>query len=361
MPKMWINMGPQHPMTHGLWNLRVLVDGEVIVDSEPEIGYLHRGVEKISESREYPKNIILADRLCYGSSLTWSHLYCLTVEDLMEAEVPLRGQYIRVITLEIQRIASHLMWLAAFCADLGLLGMFVYTMRDREDWLDLLHMTCGARLNPNYARIGGVRNDVPPNFVDKCRRTIKKFRGRFRDYERGCDQSRIFQLRTYDLGHLTKSQAMNLGVTGPTLRGSGTDWDCRKKEPYEVYDELDWEPQWEKDGDTYARYRVRMKEMLESMRIIEHALKKMPKSGPVYKRPPRRAPKDHAVRRNEDSRGEGMMYVIGDGTDKPYRWKIRSPIFVTISAVPQMVKGHKVADVPSILGSVDMCVGELDK
>lgn len=361
MPKMWINMGPQHPMTHGLWNLRVLVDGEVIVDSDPVVGYLHRGVEKIAEGREYPKSIVLADRLCYGSSLTWSHLYCMAVEDLMQVEVPRRGQFLRTIILEIQRVASHLMWLAAFCADLGLLGMFVYTMRDREDWLDLIQMACGARLNPGYMRIGGLRNDVPPNFKERTLRTIEKFRKTFRDYERGTDQSRIFQMRTYDLGYISKADALNFGVTGPTLRGSNTDHDYRAKEPYEVYDELDWEPQWERDGDTYARFRVRMKEMLESCRIIENAFKKMPKSGSICAKVPRRAPETDAVRRTEDSRGEGMMYLIGDGTDKPYRWKIRSPIFVTVSAVPHMVKGYKVADVPSILGSVDMCVGELDK
>jgi NADH-quinone oxidoreductase subunit D len=361
MPEMWINMGPQHPMTHGLWNLKVLVDGEVIVDAEPKVGYLHRGVEKISENRTYNQNIILADRLCYGSSLTWSHCYVRNVEELLGLEIPERAKYLRVIMLEIQRIASHQMWLAAFAADLGVLGVFVYCMRDREHLLDLHQMVMGARLNPNYMRIGGVRNDIPPNFKEKCRRVMKMTKDFIKAYEKGCDHSKIFQIRTYGLGKLSRSKAVNLGVTGPTLRGSNNDWDLRKTQPYEVYDELsDWQPIKEKGDDVFARHRVRMREMEESILMVEEALKKMPK-GEVRVKAPRRIPPGDAMVSCEDPRGESMMYIVSDGTDKPYRWKIRSPIYINISAVPYMLRGYKVADVPSIMGSVDMCIGECDK
>ncbi|MDH7509084.1 MAG: NADH-quinone oxidoreductase subunit D [Methanomassiliicoccales archaeon] len=360
MAEMWINMGPQHPMTHGLWNLRVKVDGETIVDAEPVVGYLHRGWEKLVENRMYPQIIPLSDRLCYGASMSWSHLYCLTIEELMGVEVPERAEYIRVIVLELQRIASHLMWLAAYGTDLGLLTGFVYAMRERELFLDLLQSVSGARMTYNYMRIGGVRNDLPPNFERDCLRTLDYFEKKLDEYEQIYDGSDIFLMRTQDIGYLKPADAINLGVTGPTLRGSGVKIDIREHDPYSVYDELDWDICTHPDCDCYARYRVRMDEMRMSCHIIREAFKKMP-DGPVRVKVPRNAPKRTAFARVEDPRGEGLMYVIGDGTDRPFRLKVRSPIFVTVSAVPIMLKGYKVADVPAIMGSVDMCLGETDR
>jgi len=347
-------------MTHGLWNLRVKVDGETIVDAEPVVGYLHRGWEKLVENRMYPQIIPLSDRLCYGASMSWSHLYCLTIEELMDVEVPERAEYIRVIVLELQRIASHLMWLAAFGTDLGLLTGFVYAMRERELFLDLLQSVSGARMTYNYMRIGGVRNDLPPNFERDCLRTLDYFEKKLDEYEQIYDGSDIFLMRTQDIGYLKPADAINLGVTGPTLRGSGVKIDIRKHDPYSVYEELDWEICTHPDCDCYARYRVRMDEMRMSCQIIREAFKKMP-DGPVRVKVPRHAPKRTAFARVEDPRGEGLMYVIGDGTDKPFRLKVRSPIFVTVSAVPIMLRGYKVADVPAIMGSVDMCLGETDR
>lgn len=361
MAEMWINMGPQHPMTHGLWNLRVRVDGETVVDAEPVIGYLHRGWEKMVEDRTYPQIIPMADRLCYGSSFTWSHLYCLAVEDLMGIEVPERAKYIRVISDELQRIGSHLMWLAAVGPDLGNLTIFLYAMRERELFMDLFTNLCGARMTYNYPRIGGVRNDTPPNWERDCLRTLDYFEKRMNEYEDLVDRNVVFRIRMEDLGILKPQDAINLGVTGPNLRGSGVKYDVRMNDPYEIYSELDWHPCVSDACDTYARYRVRMDEMRMSCQIVRDALKKMPKEGPIRIKPPRKAPEGTGTARMEDPRGESFMYVIGDGTDKPYRLKVRSPFFVSLSAAPVMLRGYKVADVPSIMGMLDVCMGETDR
>ena len=364
MPEFWINMGPQHPMTHGLWNMKVKVDGETIVDSRPELGYLHRGVEKISEVREFQKVIVLTDRLCYVSSVTWSHAYCLAVEKMMGVEVPERGQWLRVISLEIQRIASHLMWLAAYGPDLGLLTVLLWSLRERELFLDLLQLMTGMRMNQNYPRVGGVRNDVPENFGASCRRVIAHFLKKLdEDYEPMLHDSKVFQMRTRGVGYISARDAIDWGVTGPNLRACGVDVDVRRLDPYETYEEIDFQPQvWKGpgEGDSYARFIVRFNEMRESCKIILDALDKMPKSGAYRTKPPRRA-EGEGYARTEESRGEALFYVCGDGDDRPYRVKIRSPIFCTMAATPIMLRGNKLADVVSILGSIDVCVGEIDK
>ena len=357
---MWINMGPQHPMTHGLWNLRIKVDGETIVDAEPEVGYLHRGIEKLCERRTYTQIIPITDRLCYGSSLTWSHLYCLTAEDLMNVEVPPRAEYIRVAAIEMQRIASHLMWLAAYAADLGMLVGFIYAMRDREIFIDLLQALSGSRLTYNYPRIGGVAHDAPPNFVRDSLRACDYMEGKIAEYEKLYDGSKVFMMRNEGVGVLSKEDAMNLGVTGPPLRASGVKYDLRKDQPYSIYPELDFEAVTHPDGDCYARYRVRMEEMRESCKIIRQAVQKMPQ-GKWRVLAPRIGPEGTGLGRVEDPRGEGMMYIVGNGTQRPYRVKIRSPIFVTVSAAKHMLLGYKVADVVAIMGGLDMCIGETDR
>src|SRR5436309_6528015 len=362
MAEFWVNMGHQHPMTHGLWNMRVKIDGETITDAEPEIGYLHRGYEKIMEVREFQKNVVLTDRLCYVSSITWSHAYCLACEKMMDVEVPPRGQWIRVISLELQRIASHLMWLAAYGPDLGLLTGLLWALRERELFLDLLQLLSGARMNQNFPRIGGARNDLPPDFDKYCTKIIKHFRGKMDEYERLFHDSKIFRMRTQGVGRISRADAINWGVTGPNLRACGVNVDFRRLEPYETYDEVDFEPQvWKggDGGDSYARFICRFNELEESCKIIEQAVKKIPE-GPYRAKAPRRA-EGEGFARTEDSRGEALFYVIGDGDDRPYRVKIRSPVFCTMAATPIMLRGNKMADVVSILGSVDVCVGEMDK
>jgi NADH-quinone oxidoreductase subunit D len=292
--------------------------------------------------------------------MTWAHCYCLTVEELCELKVPERAEYIRVVVLELQRIASHLMWLAAYAPDLGLLAIFLYALRERELFLDLLQSLSGNRMEYNYPRIGGVRNDLPYGFEHKCLKILDYFEQKLKEYEEMMDESSIFLLRNQDVGLLKKSDAIELGVSGPTLRGSNCNYDTRVHTPYSVYHELDWEPQYEKDCDCYARYVVRMKEMYESCKIVRQALEKMPK-GEVRVKAPRQPPAGAAFRRTEDSRGESMFYVVSDGTDRPYRVRIRSPVFVNVLASPKFLIGYKVADVPAIMGSIDLIVGEMDR
>lgn len=359
MTRLWINMGPQHPMTHGLWNLRILVDGETVVDAEPRLGYLHRGIEKLSEKRNYIQIITLADRLCYVSSLCWSHAYCLAVEEMMGLEIPERAKYLRVIALELQRLASHLTWLMALGPDVGLITALLYCLREREYFLDLLQLQTGARMNQNYPRIGGVSSDIPRNFENRCVKTIDRFERKLEDYDKLFHESSAFLQRMQGVGYLSKEDAMEYGVTGPNIRGSNCRIDIRDHDPYEVYDQLDWEVQVQREGDSLARYHVRMGEMFESCRIIRQALKKMP-DGPVRVKPPIR-PKGEAFRRTEDARGEALFYVVGNGGESPYRLKIRSPIFCTMTAIPKLLSGVNVADVLAIMGSIDVCIGETDK
>ena len=358
---MWINMGPQHPMTHGLWNLRVRVDGETVVEALPEIGYLHRGVEKIAEVREFHKVVVLTDRLCYVSSITWSHAYCLAVEELMGItdKIPARGRYLRVVSNELQRVASHLMWLAAYGPDIGLLTGLLWALRERELFLDLIQALTGQRMNQNYPRVGGVRNDIPATFLRDCEKVVRHFFKKLEEYESLFERNKTFRMRTEGVGVLSKEDAMAWGVTGPNLRASGVDYDLRKLDPYDAYAELKFEPAVARGGDTLARYLVRIEEMRTSCALVLEALKKIP-AGPYRVKAPRRA-EGQAFRRTEDARGEALFYVCGDGSDRPYRVKIRSPIFCTMSAVPTIMRGNKVADVISIMGSLDVCVGEMDK
>jgi len=364
MAEMWISMGPQHPMTHGLWTLKVKVDGETIVDADPELGYLHRSVEKMGERRKYFMNTTLTDRLCYASSTTWTHCYVNAVEELMEVEVPTRAQYIRTIMLEMQRLASHLMWAGAYMPDLGHITGALYFWRDRELFLNLLELPSGSRLLYNYMRIGGVKRDLPDGYEGKTERILKLFEQRLDEYADLFENSKIFRMRTEDVGKFTGSQAMNLGITGPNLRGCGVKHDLRKEDTYEIYEEIDWDVCTREAGpgysDCFSRYMVRIDEMRESVKIIRECFKKMPEGPTLASRVPVRATGE-AFRRTEDSRGEALMYLVGDGSDRPYRWKIKSPMFTTISACPYYLKGYKVADIPAIMGSIDICIGETDK
>jgi NADH-quinone oxidoreductase subunit D len=278
---------------------------------------------------------------------------------MMGLEVPDRARYLRVVTNELQRVASHLMWLAAFGPDLGLLTALLWALRERELFLDLIQLITGARMNQNYPRIGGVRNDMPPDFDKYCRKVIAHFRTKLAEHEKVFEASKLFQMRTVGVGHLSKADAMDWGVTGPNLRACGARVDLREMDPYDAYADLAFEPIVYGDGDSYARYKVRVEEMKHSCDLIEEALQKMP-AGPYRVKPPRRA-EGEGFRRTEDSRGEALFYVIGDGDDRPYRVKIRSPVFSNVAAAPLMMRGNKVADVVAIMGSIDVCVGEMDK
>lgn len=358
--KMWVTMGPQHPFSHGLWTLKVRIDGEVITDAIPVIGYLHRGWEKECENRTYPQIIPMADRLCYSASMTWSHVYVMTVEEALGIEVPERAQYLRVVADEICRIQSHLMWLAAMGTDLGNLTVFLWSLREREMFLDLFVKLCGQRLTTNYPRIGGVRNDMPYLFERDCMRVVELFEKRLWDIVALMDDSAIFLSRMQGVGRISRKEAANMGLTGPAMRGCGVNFDVRRDDPYEVYDLMDFEVPVHKDGDAYARYAVRIEEMFQSCEIIRQAMAGMP-DGPVRVKAPRNVPEGTHFARIEDPRGEALMYLISDGTDKPYRLKVRSPIFVNVSGAKRMVLGTRMADVPAIMGTIDMCLGETDR
>jgi NADH-quinone oxidoreductase subunit D len=381
MSEMWINMGPQHPMTHGLWNLRVKIDGEIITDCDPEMGYLHRGIEKISEDRHYNEVITLMDRTCYVAGLAWEHLYIAAAEDALHIEVPERAQWIRVLTDELQRIASHIMWYAAFVQDVGLMSPFLYGMRDRDLILDLFQSFTGGRLTYEYNRAGGVRNDLPMGFTDRCRKVMDWLSDRFVEYDRLCLGSEIFRVRCDDLGLLKLNDCVDWGVTGPMLRSAGSTRDLRKDRPYAAYDQVEFDVATADSADVTGRYLVRMEELRQSVRIVRQCLDWLDKHpGPVLApRLPRwlgapYAPigrEGYLLKRSyptgtgfssvEEPHGEAQAYVVNTGGEHPYRAKFRSPVFANLSAARKYLVGYHVADIPPIMGSVDICVGEVDR
>jgi NADH:ubiquinone oxidoreductase 49 kD subunit 7 len=362
--KMWVIMGPQHPFSHGLWTLKAQLDGEIVVDAEPIIGYLHRGWEKECENRTYPKIIPMADRLCYAASMTYTHLYCMTVEKALGIEVPEKAKYIRIVADEICRIQSHLMWLAAVGTDLGNLTVFLWAMREREFFMDLNVRLCGARMTTNYPRIGGVRNDTTDLFDRDVLRCVERFEKAIWDIIAMIDDSSIFLSRMKGTGYLTREACANLGITGPAMRGTGVDFDIRRDDPYDNYDKVDFDVPVLKEGDSYARYMVRIEEMFQSCKIIKQAVQKIKaigKNAPYRLKVPSKVPAGRTFTRLEDPRGESLMYLVSDGSDKPYRLKVRSPIFVNVSAAKPLVQGSRIADVPVIMAMIDMCLGETDR
>jgi len=362
--KMWVIMGPQHPFSHGLWTLKAQLDGEIVTDAEPIIGYLHRGWEKECENRIYPKIIPMADRLCYAASMTYTHLYCMTVEKALGIDIPEKAKFIRMIGDEICRIQSHLMWLAAVGTDLGNLTVFLWAMREREFFMDLNVRLCGARMTTNFPRIGGVRNDVDDEFMMYATRCIDRFEKAIWDIIALVDDSSIFVSRMRGTGILTRERCANLGITGPAMRGNGVDFDVRRDDPYDNYDKVDFEVPVLKDGDSYSRYKVRIEELFQSCKIIKQAMEKIKaigKNAPYRLKVPSKVPAGRAFMRMEDPRGESMMYLISDGSDKPYRLKVRSPIFVNVSAAKPLVQGCRIADVPVVMAMIDMCLGETDR
>ena len=381
MSEMWINMGPQHPMTHGLWNLKVRIDGELIVDADPEMGFLHRGIEKISEDRHYNEVVTLMDRCCYVAGMAWEHMYVLASERALHLTVPERAEWIRTLADELQRIASHIMWYAAFVMDVGLMSPMLYGMRDRDLVLDLFQSFTGARLTYEYNRVGGVRNDLPPGFTDHARQVMDWLMARFDEYDQLCLGSDIFRRRCDGLGILSANDCVALGVTGPMLRGAGVKRDLRKDRPYSAYDRVEFDVAVADGADVTSRYLVRMEELRQSVRIVRQSLDWLDRHpGPVVAdRLPqwlgapyapvgregyllkRNYPKGTGFSAIEEPHGEALAYVVNEGGEHPYRVKFRSPVFANISAAAQYLVGCRIADIPPIMGSVDVCIGEVDR
>ena len=381
MSEMWINMGPQHPMTHGLWNLRVRIDGELVVEVDPEMGYLHRGIEKISEDRHYNEIVTLMDRTCYVAGMAWEHVYILAAEQALHVEPPERARWIRTMSEEFQRIGSHLMWYAAFVQDIGLMSPFLYGMRDRDLVLDLFQSYTGARMTYEYNRVGGTRNDLPPGFTDRARKVCDWLMDRFREYDALCLGSDIFHKRCDGLGVLSAADCVRLGVTGPMLRSAGVRRDVRRDRPYHTYDQVEFDVALASTADVTGRYLVRMEELRQSVRIVRQALDWLDRHpGPVLAEHLPRwlgapdAPvgkEDYLIKRKypkgvgfsaiEEPHGEALAYVVNEGGEHPYRAKFKSPVFVNMSAAAHYLVGYRVADIPPIMGSVDICVGEVDR
>ncbi|MFX0051300.1 MAG: NADH-quinone oxidoreductase subunit D [Candidatus Hermodarchaeota archaeon] len=359
--QMYIHMGPQHPVNHGLWTLKVKTAGELVDSVEVLIGYIFRMIEKIAESRPYNAFQPLTNRLCYVSAMSWEASYTLAVEKLMGVEVSKRVQYIRTIMLELQRIASHLTWLSAFSADVGVLSMQVISFREREYVLDLLEHVTGSRMMYNYFTAGGLRRDLPQGFVEDCRNLTYFLDERIQEYKAILEDSKVFRLRTENVGVIELNDALNLGATGPVLRASGVKADLRKIEPYLMYDEIEFDIPMRTTGDCFARYEIRMEEMFQSNKIIRQALDQMPSEGEIFQKPPRNLPKGDIYFRTEDPRGEGAFYIIGNDDRIPYRVKIKSPAYSNLAICNYILKGVKVADIAPTVASIDLCMGEIDR
>src|SRR5512140_437359 len=384
---MLLNMGPQHPSTHGVLRLLLELDGEIIVNCIPDIGYLHTGVEKNMESKLYLKAEVMSDRLDYMNPLGNNLAYCLAIEKLVELDVPPRAQALRVILAELQRLNSHPVWVGTFGLDLAAMSVFLYCFREREHILNIFETVSGQRMMTTYIRPGGLWRDVPVEFEKMVRDFLSYMPPRLDEYEALLTKNPLLVDRTVDIGVLRKEDALSYGVTGPMLRASGVNWDLRKARPYMGYEQYDFNVPTRTEGDTFARYIVRIQEMRESLKIIKQALDKLP-LGPVnsdnrkYVPPPRSeiglsmeslihhfklwtegfaVPDTYIYAAVESPRGELGVLLAGDGSAKPRRVHWRTPSFDNLSVLPHIVKGHLVADVVAILASVDIVLGDIDR
>ena len=362
LEEMYLNMGPQHPSTHGVLRLGIKMEGEVIVEAIPDVGYLHRGTEKLTETKDYSQIIHLTDRMDYIAAMNNNAGYVMAVEKLMEQEVPERAEFIRVIVCELNRIASHLLFFGTYGVDMGAVTPFLYGFREREPILDLFEKLCGARLTYSYMRIGGVAEDLPAGFVEECTDFLKYFRVKLDEYDDLLTYNPIFMDRTQGIGVMSAEQAVAYGITGPMLRASGLPYDLRKDEPYSVYDRFDFEVPVTQNGDCWDRYYVRMREMRESCRIVEQALDQLP-PGPHQAKTPRiiKPQKGEVYVEIENPRGQLGYYLVSQGEPSPYRLHVRGPSFINLQVLPDLLRGLKIGDVVAILGSVDIVLGEVDR
>ena len=385
---MTINFGPQHPAAHGVLRMVMEMDGEVVERIDPHIGLLHRGTEKLIEHKTYMQAIPYFDRLDYVSPMCQEHAFVLAAENLLGIEAPRRGKFIRVLFDEITRLLNHLLNVPAYAMDVGAMTPMLWAFEQREMLMEFYERVCGARLHAAYYRVGGVHQDLPAGLTEDIIAWSEKFPKFIDDIETLLTENRIFKQRSVDIGVVSAEDAMAWGFTGPMLRGSGVAWDLRKAQPYDVYAEMDFDIPIGKNGDCYDRYLVRVEEMRQSLRIIEQCIEKMPADGPVLSddgkvAPPRRGdmkqsmealihhfklytegvhiPSGETYTAVEAPKGEFGVYLVADGTNKPYRCKIRAPGFAHLAAMDFMCKGHMLADSVAVLGSMDVVFGEIDR
>jgi NADH-quinone oxidoreductase subunit D len=358
-----LNLGPQHPSTHGVFRLIMQLQGETVVGSMPVMGYLHRSSEKLGEARTYVQGTVLTDRMDYLSPVTTNWAYALAIERLTGLVVPERAEFLRVITGELSRIQSHLVAVGTFGMDVGTYGTpLLYALREREAVLDLLSLPTGVRMNPSYIRYGGVARDAPPEFFPQLERFLRIFPSKIDEYEAILSSNEVFRNRTVGVGIIPPDVARAYSVTGPILRASGIDYDVRRAEPYSIYDRFDWDVPVRYNGDCFDRYMLRILEMRQSTRILQQALDAIPE-GDIRAKMPKvlRPPKGEAYARIEGPKGEIGFYLISDGTPNPYRYNVRPPSFVNLTCLSQIAVGHKLADAVVILGSFDIVMGEVDR
>ncbi len=361
-----LNMGPHHPSTHGVFRMRVTLDGEMVVEMEPMFGYLHRGLEKLAEGRTYTQIIPFTDRLDYVSSMAGNFAYCAAVEKLAGVEVPERAEYIRVIICELQRMINHLIAVGFFINDLGALQTpLQYMWREREKIVDLFEMQSGQRFLYNYMRIGGVSHDLAPEFIPALEKFLDDFIGYYSEFEDLLKGNEIIQARTIGTGVISAEQAIDYAMSGPCLRATGVDWDLRRDDTYSIYDRFDFDVIVGKNGDNWDRYRVRMGEIMQSHRIIKQALEQLKElpPGPIKADLPNllRPPAGDVYAAIEAPKGEMGFYLVSDGSIAPYRWHCRAPDFVNLCALREMVVGGMIADLIVTFGSIDICLASVDR
>jgi NADH-quinone oxidoreductase subunit D len=384
---MILNMGPQHPSTHGVLRVILELDGEVVVKATPDIGFLHRGLEKLAENKTYHQCIPLTDRLDYVAGMSNNLAYVLAVEKLLGLEVPPRAQAIRVLLSELQRISSHLLWLGTHAHDIGAMTPLFYALRERDEILFMFEMICGSRLTPSYFRVGGLAQDLPEGFEEKAREFTRTFNAHVDEYETLLTKNTIWMKRTQGVGVISAQEAVNWGLTGPNLRASGMPWDLRRVMPYSGYENYEFIVPTGKNGDVYDRYMVRMMEMRQSNEIVRQALEKIPGGAilvddPKVVYPPKDrvqesieslihhfhlasagfpTPPGEVYASIESPKGELGFYLVSDGTNKPWRFRIRPPSFINLSALPVMVQGRLISDVVAVIGSIDIVLAEIDR
>ncbi|WDL95210.1 NADH-quinone oxidoreductase subunit D [Alicyclobacillus sp. ALC3] len=359
--EMLLNVGPQHPSTHGVFRLLVKVNGETIVEAEPVIGYLHRGTEKLAEGLQYTQIIPYTDRLDYLASMLNNYALVHTVEEAMGLEIPERADYLRVLVMELNRVASHLLFIGTYLLDLGAMSPFLYVFQERERIVQLFNQICGARLTYNYMRVGGVKWDAPPGWLEEVKKFVPFMRERLKMYDELVTGNEIFLNRVRGIGKFDTDTALAWGMSGINLRSTGFNWDLRKQKPYSIYDRFDFEVPVGKNGDCYDRYYLHLLEMEQSLRIVEQALDSFPE-GPVLGKVPKmiRVPAGEHYTGIEGARGELGFYIVSDGKDKPYRMKIRKPSFVNLQILPDLLRGQTMSNLIAILGAVDIVLGEVD-
>jgi NADH-quinone oxidoreductase subunit D len=382
-----LSMGPQHPSTHGVLRLVLELEGETVVRALYDIGYLHTGFEKSFEDKTYTQGITLTDRMDYLAPLSNNLGFCLAVEKLLDIEIPPRAQWIRVLLTELTRIQSHLVWLGSHAIDLGAMSVLLYCFREREDILHIFEMVSGQRMMTSYFRVGGLALEPPLGWLRRVEKFVKAFPGHLKEYEDLLTKNPIWLRRTVGIGKLTADEAIAWGLSGPSLRGSGVDWDIRKNQPYSSYDKFDFKVPTRPEGDVYARYLVRLEEMRQSLRIVQQAMEGLPE-GPVKANAPHivlpdresmktsiealiyhfkivtegfHPPIGEVYQAIESPRGELGFYMVSDGSPKPFRCHVRAPSFANLQALPKMIEGRLIADVVACIGTIDIILGEVDR